>query len=58
MQDTERLNLLEHYRWRLAPVGGGEWQVTGTFGFVRAATPRDAMDKALDLQAEWALCQS
>lgn len=56
MSDTERVNLVDHYRWIItfSPVG---WVVQGMFGMIphTFGTFRDAIDGAMRAQAEWAL---
>lgn len=55
MTDNEMVNLIEHYCWTVQPTLEGEWAVEGSFGSVRGATVRRAIDAALKAQMEWAL---
>ncbi len=55
MSDTEALNLIEHYRWKVQPTLEGKWAVDGDFGSIRGETLREAIYTALAAQAEWAL---
>lgn len=59
MTDTERLNLIEHYGWKLTRVYGG-YRVSANM--ISPATVdavdmdlRKAIDMALDQQIKWAL---
>lgn len=55
MTDTERLNLIEHYGWKIYQAVNKSWQVGGPFGVVRRNNLREAIDEALSRQAKWAL---
>lgn len=56
MNDTERLNLIEHYKWTVRFIDDGCHIVlhqAGTYAF--AKTFREAILEALSKQAVWAL---
>ena len=56
MSDTERLNLIEHYRWHIffSPDG---WCVSGMFGMLPNTfnSIREAIEAALTAQMNWSL---
>jgi hypothetical protein len=54
MTDKEALNLIEHYRWKVQPTLENKWAVDGEFGSIRGETLREAIQTALEAQAEWA----
>ena len=56
MTDTERLNLIEHYQWRIYFVADG-WSGNGMFGILPHTynTIREAIDAALAAQIKWSL---
>ncbi len=57
MTDTERLSLIEHYKWEIvfdnayAPA----IVIRGSFGIVFANTLREAIHDALTAQINWSL---
>lgn len=56
MSDTERLNLIEHYKWKIIFIDDGCHIVlarAGTYDF--AKTFREAIDLALIKQMDWSL---
>lgn len=53
MTDTERLDLMTKYNWRIFYNGAMDWQCNGMFGHVRGGSPREVMDKALPLQERY-----
>lgn len=56
MKDTERLNLIDHYKWTVVFINGGCYIVlheARTYSF--AKTLREAIDGALAAQIKWAL---
>lgn len=55
MSDTERLNLIEHYSWKVYQAVNKSWQIGGAFGVVRRNSLREAIDEALSRQIKWAL---
>lgn len=58
MNDTETLDLLDHYTkygWLIFKVAEEHpWIIDGNFGSVNAPTVREAVEKAMVKQAEWA----
>lgn len=54
MTDTERLNLIEHYRWNIHTATEG-YTVFGDFGNVGGKSLREAIDAALRAQFEWSV---
>jgi hypothetical protein len=56
MTDTEALNLVEHYGWRLVPLNDGKWFAMTVGGATAVQSSlRDAIRAALAKQAAWAL---
>ncbi len=60
MSDTERLNLIEHYKWQISLSANGKvWWIFGSFSTnkkgVKGKTLREAIDAALAAQMKWAL---
>ena len=57
MSDTEALDLIQHYGWRLMPVSvlGGWIAVTDGGATEPAPTLREAVRAALKKQVAWAL---
>ena len=53
MTDTERLNLIEHYKWAIQPLEEG-WMITGRWGYVCGPSIRTAFDYAYKAQFKWA----
>jgi hypothetical protein len=55
MSDTERLNLIEHYKWKIGYTHA--FYVKGDNGIfvVMASTLREAIDDALEAQIDWSL---
>ena len=54
MDDTQRLDLIEHYGWKIQRTLEFMWAVDGDFGSVRERTVRRAIKAAMKAQAEWA----
>lgn len=58
MTDAERLDLIQHYGWTLAPTNRPEdgWWVQTQIGWTpRFPTVREAVDAALEMLAGYAL---
>lgn len=55
MTDTERLNLIEHYKWYIWFDEETKYTAQGDFGHVCGKTIREVIDGALDAQAKWML---
>lgn len=58
MTDTERLNLIEHYKWRLELIDdtstlNGLWQIKGQWGYVHGRSVRAVVDSAISAQFKW-----
>lgn len=56
MTDTERLDLIEHYKWKVMFIDDGCHIVlpqAGTYAF--AKTFREAISEALSKQAKWSV---
>ncbi len=52
MTDTERLNLIEHYKWDIMHHKG--WLILGKFGSTATCqTIREAINEALAAQIKW-----
>lgn len=54
MTDTKRLNLIEHYQWKIN-FTCDKWNVFNANIDVAANTLREAIDAALAAQAKWAM---
>lgn len=60
MSDTERLNLIEHYEWRLELINdtnalNGLWQIKGDWGYIHGDTIRKVIDAAMTAQIKWSV---
>lgn len=53
MTDTNRLNLIEYYKWEI--IFDTNVIIRGSFGIVFDNTLREAIDTALKAQIEWSL---